>query len=98
MTKIVRWKPPLYGLDGLTLGERLRRVRKRTGRQAQEVASSIEVRHEALSRWENDQHIPELPAFSALAEYYGISMDELLWGSLTESATTTARQHELAPT
>lgn len=84
MTAIVRWHAPIYGIDGLTLGERLRRVRKRKGLQAQHVASSAEIRPEQITRWENDHTIPELPSFASLADFYGIPMNVLFWGPLPD--------------
>ena len=76
---------PLYGLDGLTLGERLRRARKRLGLQSQEVAASIECPLAQMSRWENDTTIPMLPNFAALAARYQVPMEALFWGPLPEA-------------
>ena len=70
----------IYGLDGLTLGERIRRARRRLGRQAQDVAWSAEVRAEEVSRWETDRCVPSLYAFAALAEALGLCMHQLYWG------------------
>ena len=79
-----RQRMPLYGLDGLTLGERLRRARRRTGRTATRIAASLGMPMEQLSRWENDHTVPGLPAYAALAGQYGLPMDVLFWGPLEQ--------------
>jgi transcriptional regulator with XRE-family HTH domain len=80
----------LYGIDGLTLGERLRRARLKARRTALDIAFAIEMRSEQVSRWEHDVCIPSLPAFAALAEQYHVPMDALFWGPLPPDAASRA--------
>ena len=70
----------MRGMDGLTLGERIRRIRRKTDRTQIEVAFSAEVNLFAWSRWENDQVIPNLYHFAAIADCLGVTMDLLYWG------------------
>lgn len=76
----------IYGLDGLTLGERLRRARRRSGRKQTELAFSAETTAFEISRWENDHSMPSLYAFASLAEKLGVPMEQLFWGPLPGDA------------
>lgn len=72
----------IYGLDGLTLGERIRRARRGQKRTQREVAFSAELNPFQVLRWETDQCVPSLYAFASLADHLGISMERLYWGPL----------------
>jgi transcriptional regulator with XRE-family HTH domain len=73
-------------MDGLTLGERIKRARKRDGRQQGALAASAEINVFELSRWENDRCVPTLYAFAALADALQISMGTLYSGPLPDDA------------
>ena len=92
----IRWRAPLYGVDGLTLGERLRRLRRASGKTAKQVAFSIEESDSQLSRWENDQSIPLLPSFASLAEHYGVPMERLYWGETQPTHCATCGQRVMS--
>lgn len=70
------------GIDGLTLGERLRRARRRLGLEQTDVAAATAITTYTLSRLENDHHEPLLSSFAALAAHYGVPLDALYHGPL----------------
>jgi len=66
-------------LDGLTLGQRLRKLRTDSGKTLTQVANSIEVNQGMVSNWEVDRVCPNVYHFASLAEHFDVSMDYLWW-------------------
>lgn len=61
----------------MTLGENLQELRRRSGLSQEEVAGRLFVSRQSVSKWENGQAEPGVENLKALAELYGVSMDEL---------------------
>lgn len=61
----------------MTLGENLQRLRKGRGLSQEEVARRLFVSRQSVSKWELDQSEPGVEYLKALAELYGVSLDEL---------------------
>lgn len=61
----------------MTLGENLQNLRRAAGLSQEEVAGKLFVSRQSVSKWENGQAEPGVENLKALAELYGVSMDEL---------------------
>lgn len=61
----------------MTLGENLQELRRAAGLSQEEVAGRLFVSRQSVSKWENGQAEPGVENLKALAELYGVSMDEL---------------------
>ena len=61
----------------LTLGEKIKELRKRDGRKQEDLANALGVTNQAVSRWEKDGSYPDLGMIPAIANYFHISIDEL---------------------
>ena len=61
----------------LHLGETIRQLRQRDGRTQEELALALGVSCQAVSRWEKGGAYPDMETIPALANYFGISIDEL---------------------
>lgn len=61
----------------MTLGENLQNLRRAAGLSQEEVAGKLFVSRQSVSKWENRQAEPGVENLKALAELYGVSMDEL---------------------
>jgi Zn-dependent peptidase ImmA (M78 family)/DNA-binding XRE family transcriptional regulator len=59
-------------------GARLRQARELAGYNQLEAAAAIGTLRETISYWENGRRVPGLVQLAALAEAYGVSVDELL--------------------
>lgn len=59
------------------LGEQLYTLRRKHGLSQEQLAEKIGVSRQTISKWEGDLSTPDLPKLIALAECYGISLDEL---------------------
>ena len=58
--------------------ENLRELRKEKGYSQEELAYRLNVTRQTVSKWENGSAMPDLKKLTELAEFFGVSMDELL--------------------
>lgn len=63
-----------------TLGRRLRRLRKINGETQKEFADNFGRHYRTVQNWELDCTIPDVFTAMALAEYYNMSVEELVQG------------------
>lgn len=70
------------------LGERLKELRVQRGIKQKVFAAALNMSSSAVSKWENGQNEPDMETLLKIAEYYGISMEELLKGGLGTSENT----------
>lgn len=63
-----------------TVGQRLHDLRHRQQLTQEEVAHSVHVSRQTISKWEMDQSVPEAGKLKALCELYQVSYDYLLEG------------------
>ena len=61
----------------LELGKRIRGLRHRDGRTQEDLAEAIGVTSQAVSRWEANGGYPDMEMIPAIANYFGITIDEL---------------------
>ena len=61
----------------LQLGERIKYLRKRDGRTQEALADALGITCQAVSRWELNAAYPDMELIPSIANYFGISIDEL---------------------
>ncbi|MDE6597532.1 MAG: helix-turn-helix domain-containing protein, partial [Clostridia bacterium] len=66
-------------------GEFLAILRKANGFTQQEVAEKLNISNRTLSSWETDRTTPDIYMLPAIADLYGVTVDELLRGERGES-------------
>ena len=67
-------------MDAKKMGEFLAALRKADGLTQQEVADRLGVTAKAVSKWETGGGFPDIGTLPALAELFGVTIDELLAG------------------
>ena len=65
-------------MDSEMLGRVISTARKQKNLSQKELGDLLNVSNKAVSKWENGTAIPDLKKLNALAEYFGVTMDELL--------------------
>ena len=61
----------------LNLGQKIRELRRRDGRTQESLADAIGVTSQAVSRWEANGGYPDMEMIPSIANYFGVSIDEL---------------------
>ncbi|MBR7032801.1 MAG: helix-turn-helix transcriptional regulator [Clostridia bacterium] len=61
----------------LELGQKIRELRHRDGRTQEALADALGVTSQAISRWEANGGYPDMEMIPAIANYFGVSIDEL---------------------
>lgn len=61
----------------LTIGNKIRELRRREGRTQEMLADALGVTSQAVSRWESGGSYPDMEIVPAIANYFGVSIDHL---------------------
>lgn len=61
----------------IILGDRIKEFRQRDGRTQDALASELGVTAQAVSRWEKGICYPDMELIPSIANYFGVSIDEL---------------------
>ncbi|MDR0861512.1 MAG: helix-turn-helix domain-containing protein [Oscillospiraceae bacterium] len=61
----------------VNLGDKIRELRRRDGRTQEHLADALGISSQAVSRWESGGGYPDIEALPAIANYFGVSIDEL---------------------
>lgn len=67
-------------MEKKTMGNFMAALRKANGYTQQQIADKLNVSNKTVSKWECDDGCPEISMLPAIAEIYGITVDELLRG------------------
>ena len=62
----------------LNIGEIIKRLRRERDLTQEEVAAHLGVSFQSVSKWERGEGYPDITMLPALANYFGITLDELL--------------------
>ncbi len=68
----------------MNIGNKIKELRKNRGITQEELANSINISFQAVSKWENNICLPDITMAPILASYFGVSMDELFDFSLKD--------------
>ena len=62
----------------MTLGQKLKEIRKRFGLSQEQLAEIMNVSRQAITKWENDVGLPDTSNLQELSKIFGITIDYLL--------------------
>lgn len=62
----------------MTLGQKLKEIRKRFGLSQEQLAETINVSRQAITKWESDKGLPDISNLQELSKIFGITVDCLL--------------------
>ena len=68
----------------MNIGNKIRELRKQRGITQEQLADSIGISFQAVSKWENNIALPDISLAPILASYFGVSMDDLFDFNLKE--------------
>lgn len=61
----------------INLGTKIRELRKKNGLTQEDMAAKLNITAQAISKWENDTCYPDMAQIPVLANFFGVSLDEL---------------------
>lgn len=73
--------------------ERLYQLRRERGLSQEELANQVGVSRQAVQKWESGAAQPTLDKLTALAQYFGVTLDWLVNGTQAESAAPVVVNH-----
>ena len=62
----------------MTIGPNIKRLRQNKGVTQEQLGDVLGISSQAVSKWENESALPDILILPKLAEYFGISIDELM--------------------
>ena len=85
--------------DNSELSERLRQLRKNAGLSQEQLAETLHISRQAVSKWESGVSNPDIQNIVQLGKLYGISTDSILRGesSAPETAPIMPQASDTAP-
>lgn len=72
----------------MSLGERIYKLRTEKNLSQGDLAERLEVSRQSVSKWENNNAVPDLEKIIALSEIFEVSLDELVKGKTTAVENT----------
>lgn len=72
----------------MTLGEKLKDIRKRFGLSQEQLAEIINVSRQAITKWETDKGMPDVMNLQELAKVFGVTVDYFLRDEGTSAVKT----------
>ncbi len=61
----------------IQIGNTIKALRKRDKRTQEDVAEALGITFQAVSRWESEIAYPDIELIPAIANYFGVTIDEL---------------------
>lgn len=61
----------------IKLGEKIKELRNRDGRTQENLADALGITSQAVSRWETNGSYPDMEMIPSIANYFGVTIDEL---------------------
>ena len=77
----------------MNIGSKIRELRKQRGITQEQLATSIGISFQAVSKWENNIALPDITLAPMLASYFGVTMDELFDFKITEEVCEKAGEY-----
>ena len=71
----------------MEFNEKLQELRKRKGLTQEQLAESLYVSRTAISKWESGRGYPSIDSLKRVAEFFSVTIDELLSGNDVLSVT-----------
>lgn len=62
----------------MTLGEKLKEVRKQAGLSQEQFAEKMNISRSAIAKWETNKGIPDIDNLKAISQLFNVSIDYLL--------------------
>ena len=80
----------------IKINEQIAFLRKQKGLTQEELANALGVTNQAVSKWESAQCCPDIQLLQDIADYFGVSIDELMGhDTIVQKQTTDGMNDDL---
>lgn len=62
----------------MSIGNNIKRLRQNKGVTQEQLGEALGVSSQAVSKWENESALPDILTLPKLADYFGITIDEVM--------------------
>lgn len=62
----------------MQIGKNIKRLRQNKGVTQEQLAEAVHLSAQAVSKWENDTALPDITVLPLLADYFGVTIDEIM--------------------
>lgn len=62
----------------ISIGENIKRLRRSKGMTQEQLADILNISNAAVSKWERGDSFPDITLLFPIADYFGVSVDELM--------------------
>lgn len=62
----------------MTIGTKIQKLRKQRGLSQEQLAESLGVSRQAVSKWEAEQSVPDIDKIVLICDYFGVTTDYIL--------------------
>ena len=70
----------------MNIGEQIKKLRKQKGLSQEQLAEQLIVSRAAVAKWESNNGVPDIENLKKLSEVFGVTIDELVKGSVVSVA------------
>ena len=69
-------------IDNRAVGKTIAALRQNRNMTQQQLAATLNVSHQAVSKWENGAALPDVQTLVNISQLFGITLEQLLSGEL----------------
>lgn len=62
----------------MTIGEKIQQLRRGLGISQEQLAETLEISRQSVSKWERGEAVPDIEKVVALSRFFGVTTDQLL--------------------
>ena len=77
----------------MTLGEKIRSLRKENNYSQEDLAEILDVSRQAVSKWESDKGIPELDKLIQISNTFNVTMDYLVKNNIQNETSESSNKY-----
>ena len=68
----------------MDIGNRIKKIREKSGMSQEELADKIFVSRQTLSNWENNKFYPDIESITLMGNIFDVSLDDFIKGDIKE--------------
>ena len=68
----------------MNIGKKIKELRKQRGITQEQLAESIGISFQAVSKWETGSSVPDVETMVKISELYGITVNDIVHADLTK--------------